>query len=73
MAIQVQMKLIPNRIVVITHPNQILFEVSSRPATPLQKFKMLDKKTYVLINNVDNSWKPWIIGKWIKVKTVMQV
>jgi len=69
MTIQVKMNFIPNWIVVIIHPNHLLFEVSSRPAsTPLQKFKMLNIKTYVLLNNVDNSWQPWIIGKWIKVK-----
>ncbi len=60
---------IPNGIVVIIRPNLLLFKVSSRPAsTPLQKLKMLNIKTYVLLNNVDNSWQPWILGKWIKVK-----
>ncbi len=68
MTIQVKMNFIPNGIVVIIHPSHLLLEVSSRPAsTPLQKFKMLNIKTYVLLNNVDNSWQPWIIGKWIKV------
>ncbi len=69
MTIQVKMNFIRNWIVVIIHPNHLLFEVSSTPAsTPLQKFKMSNIKTYVLLNNGDNSWKPWIIGKWIKVE-----